>query len=182
MRTKTLSRLLGSLALGLLSLLATAYWWINFYPNFHTVVEGELYRSAQLSPSQLQAFVSEKRIASVINLRGSNPNEGWWLAETDYCREAGVIHLDFAWTNRNLPSREELRDFIEKCRTTPQPILVHCRSGADRTGLACALYLHHIKHHEEADARECFSVRYGHIPWASSRVRTWNELFFRRVD
>ena len=182
MRRKTLKRLVGFLALGLLGLLAMTYWWVNFYPNFHAVVEGELYRSAQLSPSQLKASISEKQIASVINLRGAEPNEGWWLRETASCKEAGVTHHDFAWTNRNPPSREELYDFIETCRNTPKPLLVHCRSGADRTALACALYLHHIKNLAEAEARECYSLRYGHVPWASSRVRKWNELFFGRDD
>ena len=34
MKTKTLRRLLGFLALVLLGLFAIAYWWVNFYPNF----------------------------------------------------------------------------------------------------------------------------------------------------
>ena len=179
---KTVRRLFGLVALVLLVPAAIGYWWVNFYPNFDTVVDGELYRSAQLTPSQLKSYISEKQIATVINLRGAEPNEGWWLAETACCKESGVTHHDFAWTNSNPPSKKELLGFVEVCRNTPKPVLVHCRGGADRTALACALYLHHLKHRDEAEARECYSVRYGHIPWASSSVRKWNELFFCRDD
>ena len=62
LRTKKIKRPFGFLVLGLLGALMTAYWWINVYPNFHTVVDGELYRSAQLSPSQLKEYVSENAI------------------------------------------------------------------------------------------------------------------------
>ena len=179
---KKIKRLLGFFALGLLGLLATAYWWVVFYPNLHTVVERELYRSGQLSSSQLEATISEKQIATVINLRGAKPSDDWWLAETAVCKKAGVTHHDFTWTNRSPPSREDLYEFLETCRNTPKPLPVHCRSGADRTALACALYLHHIKRLEETEARKCYSLQYGHVAWASSRVRKWNELFFARVD
>ena len=175
-------RLFGFLLLGLFGVLVTAYWWINCYPNFHAVVDGELYRSAQLSRPQLEKYLLEKEISSVINLRGAQPKEDWWTTETAHCRDSGVVHHDFAWTNRAPPSREELEGFIEICRNTPKPLLIHCRSGADRTALGCALYLHHIKHFEEAESRECYSIRYGHVSWLSSRARKWNELFFARDD
>jgi len=44
-----------------------------------------------------------------------------------------------------------------------KPILIHCREGADRTGLASALYLAAIKKAGEAVAEGQLSIRYGHI-------------------
>ena len=37
--------------------------------NFHTVIPGELYRSAQLSPTQIETYVRENGIRSIVNLR-----------------------------------------------------------------------------------------------------------------
>ncbi|MDB6454459.1 tyrosine-protein phosphatase [Falsirhodobacter sp. 20TX0035] len=47
-------------------------------------------------------------------------------------------------------------------RAAPKPVLIHCMSGADRTGLASALLLANLNHDEDAAERQ-ISFRYGHI-------------------
>lgn len=47
--------------------------------NFHEVVPGELYRSAQLSAGDLVTYAREKDIRSVLNLRGADRGAPWYL-------------------------------------------------------------------------------------------------------
>jgi protein tyrosine/serine phosphatase len=44
-----------------------------------------------------------------------------------------------------------------------RPTLIHCKSGSDRTGLFCALYLILRENVPVADARHQLSLRFGHI-------------------
>src|SRR3954471_3496043 len=48
--------------------------------NKHVVVPGRVYRTAQLKPAQLEAFVREHDIRTVVNLRGQ-PFAEWYPAE-----------------------------------------------------------------------------------------------------
>ena len=49
--------------------------------NEHTVIPGRVYRSAQMSRAQLQRSIAEKKIRTVINLRGCCPKMPWYLDE-----------------------------------------------------------------------------------------------------
>jgi len=54
-------------------------------------------------------------------------------------------------------------------RDAPKPLLIHCKAGADRTGLASALYLGALEHQTRETAGWQLSILYGHIaiPWLS---------------
>ena len=52
----------------------------------------------------------------------------------------------------------------------PKPMLVHCKSGSDRTGLAVTLYLHVIKGQPLDEARRALSWKYGHWSFGSAGV------------
>jgi protein tyrosine/serine phosphatase len=108
--------------------------------NFHIVEERQWYRSAQLLPGELQALVAKHSIQSVINLRGARPGSWWYDEEVEVAHELGLEHVDIEWTVRSIPSRPLLLSFLRAVEELPRPILVHCQAGADRTGLASALY------------------------------------------
>jgi protein tyrosine/serine phosphatase len=44
-----------------------------------------------------------------------------------------------------------------------KPILIHCKAGSDRTGLAAALYLLTVNKPDEAAAEGQLSIRFGHF-------------------
>lgn len=44
-----------------------------------------------------------------------------------------------------------------------KPILIHCKAGADRSGLASALYMAAIARVGEATAEGQLSIRFGHF-------------------
>ena len=55
--------------------------------NFHEVIPGEMYRSAQLSDGELTMYVKKYNIKSVINLRGENPTKDWYNNELVLIRQ-----------------------------------------------------------------------------------------------
>ena len=67
------------------------------------------------------------------------------------------------------------------CHDAPRPILIHCRSGADRTGLASVVYLARVAHADEETAERQLSIRYGHfaVPFFSSAYamdESWEDM------
>src|SRR5215211_1350251 len=50
--------------------------------NFGVVTPGRVYRSAQMPAGSLARTVREHRIKTVLNLRGANPTQHWYRAES----------------------------------------------------------------------------------------------------
>ena len=63
-----------------------------------------------------------------------------------------------------MPPAETLLELLDHLRDMPKPMLVHCKSGADRTGLAVTLYLHVIKGRPLDEARRALHWKYAHFP------------------
>jgi protein tyrosine/serine phosphatase len=147
--------------------------------NIHAVVEGELYRSAQLDPEELGEIVKEERIASILNLRGPNPDSPWYQDEVREAARLGVTHLDFAMKASRELTDEQAMQLMQIMRDAPKPLLIHCRSGADRTGLAAALYIAGVKGGTEWQAERQMWLNYGHfsrIGAAVAMTRTFQRL------
>jgi protein tyrosine phosphatase (PTP) superfamily phosphohydrolase (DUF442 family) len=100
-------------------------------PNLHRVDEG-LYRSAQPDEEGFRNL-HRRGIRTVVNLRRNG---------TDGERLAGLplkeVRIPVAvWE----PTEDQLVRFLRTaCDPARRPVLVHCRHGADRTGLFCAAY------------------------------------------
>jgi len=131
--------------------------------NFHPVVQGEFYRSAQMSHSDLTKYIEQYHIQTVINLRGDS-EKSWYRDEVLAAQKAGVVYRTVKLSAVSLPSRRILSSIIDYLRQGPYPVLVHCHGGADRSGLVSALFLMAIKNRPLKEAREQLSIRYGHIP------------------
>jgi len=149
--------------------------------NFHTVIAGELYRSAQLEPDQIEAHHAREGIASILNLRGPAPGKEWYDAEIATSARLGITHADFGMSARRILEPEKVQELIALMKRLPKPLLIHCQAGADRSGLASALYLAAIKGRPEAEAGGQISIRYGHfsIPnWSAAYPMdlTWQGL------
>ncbi len=66
-------------------------------------------------------------------------------------------------------------------RDAPKPLLIHCLAGADRTGLASALYVAGVEGRGELAAEWQLSIAYGHVgvpvlsrAWAMNQ--TWEKM------
>jgi len=146
--------------LGTLAALVVAHEW----GNFRVVSPGRCYRSAHLDRDELVRSVRKYGIRTVINLRGPNPEEEWYLEETEICRELGVVYYDIPLRSTVEPTDGQIAYLINLFEHSEEPVLLHCRSGIDRAGLASAIWLMVMEGAEKAVARKQLSWRYGYLP------------------
>lgn len=136
---------------------------IQLFGNFAEVVPGELYRAAQPSPSDLKRYARDYGIKTVLNLRGGRPGEESYEAGAKAAEDAGATYLTYHMSSDNKWSRKQVADLLAIFETAEKPILVHCKSGSDRTGLASAIYLGVYKQQDDDLAESQISIRYGHV-------------------
>lgn len=167
---------------GLLTGLVASYAGVIVYTgNFHAVDAGRFYRSAQLSRGELAKEVRAHGIKSIVNLRGAHPGQSWYDDEIAVSRAAGVVHYDYPLSANRTLAPVEISDIVRILRTAPMPILVHCKSGADRSGLVAALYRSTVEHQPPSEAAEELSLWYGHFPFLGSRTKAMDETFLTFV-
>jgi protein tyrosine phosphatase (PTP) superfamily phosphohydrolase (DUF442 family) len=130
--------------------------------NEHEILPGRVYRSAQLNPDQLEKFVHKHNIRTVVNLRGRPFNE-WYPAEARATQALGISQEDITTSANRLPPPGEIRRLIEVFDRSEHPLLIHCQQGADRTGLASAMYLLLYTDADFSTAKRQCSPRYGHL-------------------
>lgn len=149
---------------------------INLLGNEHEVDPGHLYRSGQLSGTQLHDYAAEHGIKAVLNLRGPNPGKPWYDEEIRASQADHLVHIDYAISARRDLTPAQMDDLVKILHDAPKPLLVHCNAGADRTGLVSALY--ELDRGQDArQASEQLSVLYGHFPWLGSRSVAMDRSF-----
>ena len=167
---KTMRITVGILGLIAISLAARA-WYLEEQGNFHTVTPEEAYRSAQLDRDELRHYARKYHIRSIINLRGKKPGKAWYREEKATAAELGIRHIDYGGIGAvRPPSASDLATLLTLFATAPRPVLLHCQAGADRSGLAAALWKKAVDKTPARQARKQLSLRYGHIPIGPTRV------------
>jgi Tyrosine phosphatase family len=131
--------------------------------NEHTVIPGKVYRSAQLSREKLERVIAEKKIRTVINLRGCCPDMDWYMGDARATSTTGINQEDIALSAKRHPPPSEIRRLIEVFDRTEYPVIIHCARGADRTGLASAIAILLQPDSGLATARLQLWPRYGHF-------------------
>jgi protein tyrosine/serine phosphatase len=139
--------------------------------NFHTVLPGKVYRSAQLSPSALQERINCCGLRAILNLRGANLGEAWYDEECSLAEQEGIHHYDLATDSEYPPTPYDLRETIEVLDQCERPLLIHCQSGIDRTGVVAAICVLLSEEGSTAKARDQFGLLYGALPWRASTNR-----------
>jgi protein tyrosine/serine phosphatase len=136
--------------------------------NYHMVVAGELYRSAQPTTQDLENAVARDGIRSVLNLRRANAGSDWYEEEIEASKRLNLNHYDMSLKASHELSHKEEQQLVALMRDAPKPLLIHCKHGSDRSGLAAALYLLEIKQSKPKEASKQLSLIYGHIPFSFS--------------
>lgn len=148
--------------LGIAVLFALTFHRFLFLGNFAVVEPGRVYRSAQPGRG-LEGLLRQQRIASILNLRGGSPQDWWYANEVATTKRLQVDLYDLPLSAERRPSRSELIRMIDLFGRCRYPLLIHCKSGSDRTALAVALYRLVVNRAEPRDAIGAFSLWRGHV-------------------
>jgi len=145
-------------------------------PNLYRVTD-RLYRGAQPTAEGVRELKA-MGVATVLSLRSAH-------SDADEIGDADVAY-EHIWFRTWHPEDEDVIPFLDIV-TDPEnaPVFVHCRRGADRTGMMCAVYRVVVCRwtREEPFARWSTAVS-GSIPgcrtWLTTSARwTWRALSAR---
>lgn len=163
-----------------------AYFWAT--GNFHVVESGKFYRSGQPTPELLRTWHQRHGITTVINLRGAHPGVDWYDAEEKAVNELGIKLINYPISASRELTETQVVEILAILNSLDGPTLVHCMSGADRSGIVSAFYLADVAKAGEMAAELQLTPIYGHIPlwflrfYAMDRTFEANEPRFGYYD
>jgi protein tyrosine phosphatase (PTP) superfamily phosphohydrolase (DUF442 family) len=137
------------------------------YNNRHRVSK-DVWRSAQPAPHHVRRL-ADRGIKTIVNLRGEQTFGTRWL-EQQACARHGVKLVELALRSRAAPTRAQFKAMRDLLTSVEYPILVHCKSGADRAGLMSLMVRHVHDGVPISEARDQLSLRYGHFRNAETGV------------
>lgn len=132
----------------------------RFWHNFEEIAPG-VYRSNHPNHMRLAAYQA-RGIRTILNLRGT-PQVAHHLFECESCEALGLTLVSTTLHARKPADRADLLRLFEYFRTIEKPFLMHCKSGADRAGLASALYVLSQEGATIEQARRQLHFRYLHL-------------------
>lgn len=128
-----------------LAALAIAGWLVVLdrqgrlvWDHWDEVKRGVLYRSGQLTGSQLTEAVNRYNIRTVINFQLAGAET---IAERELCAKLGVDFVNLPMPGDGFGEEWQFREVLKTVDDPNRcPVLVHCARGTCRTGAAVALY------------------------------------------
>jgi tyrosine-protein phosphatase SIW14 len=117
-------------------------------PNFGRVTD-TLYRGGQPASDGFSALQA-MGIGIVVNFRDEREE---MATEKRQVESLGIKYIGIPWSGRDEPSNIQVVQFLDLIRANPKAkIFVHCKRGADRTGVMVAAYRIAIEHEPVAQA------------------------------
>ena len=144
------------------------------YLNKHHIAK-DAWRSAQPAPRDIKAM-ARIGIRTIVNLRGER-DCGAFRLQVAACRKHGIRMEELVVKSRAAPTREQVHEANALFTRIEHPILLHCKSGADRAGLGSTLYLILHEGLPVQQAASQLSARYGHFKQADTGII---DAFFQR--
>ena len=145
--------------------------------NLHLVEPDVAWRSAQLDEDDLDRFVWTHGIRTIVNLRHADKSDPVLRAERFVAAANGIDYHSIPISANTEPDMKTMETLVEVMRTAPKPMLIHCRGGSDRSGLAAALFEYAVEGRSVETASEQLSFAYGHFPWLWSRTGAMDRAF-----
>ena len=124
-------------------------------------IGGGMWRANQPSPEQLEGY-AKRGIKTILNLRGES-EKGYYLLEKEACEKLGLTLINYQVYSRDTPKKAAIHDLKKIYAEMEYPALMHCKSGADRTGLAGVLFAHFQLGKPIKDALEQLRFKYLHV-------------------
>ncbi len=137
------------------------------YLNRHRLSRNA-WRAAQPAPRDIRRFAKEG-VRTIVNLRGPRDCSSYAL-EQEACDRHGLHLVNYQVRSRAAPTVEEIKGAAALFDKVEYPIVMHCKSGADRAGLMSVLYMHFKEGMPIAEAKRQLSIRFGHFRQADTGV------------
>lgn len=123
------------------------------------------WRSPQPGEDQLARRIDHLQLRTVVSLRGG---DGEGTAATRRATEnSGATFRSVPMSATRAPAPATLLDLWAVAAEAERPLLLHCRAGADRTGLASAIVVLHDTGDLDA-ARGELTVLHGHLAFTAT--------------
>ncbi len=124
-------------------------------------IGGGMYRANQPSPERIERLAQDG-FKTILNLRGVS-DKGYYLLEKEACEKHGITLVDFRMYSRDTPKKKSIHGLKELFEQIEYPALMHCKSGADRTGITGVLYKHFHLGAPIEEAVEQLKLKYLHM-------------------
>ncbi|MES2856439.1 MAG: sulfur transferase domain-containing protein, partial [Bdellovibrionota bacterium] len=86
--------------------------------------------------------------------------------EAEASRQLGLKLVDIPFSSGDMQYADDWKKYLETLETAERPILVHCRSGADRTSEASAVYaMEYMGYSKEKAIDEQMTYWHLHVPY-----------------
>jgi protein tyrosine/serine phosphatase len=137
------------------------------YANRHQL-SSQVWRSSQPAPRDIRAL-ARRGVKTIVNLRGDR-DCGSYRLETQACRKYGIRLVNFTVKSRAAPAKRTFHEAKALFDSIEYPMMLHCKSGADRAGLMSVLYMILKEGVPVEQAKRQLSLRFGHIRQADTGV------------
>ena len=143
-------------------------------PNFHQV-NPQLYRGAQPKAGGINKLAA-LGIKTIVNLRGEDDHT---RAEAVAARDLGLRYFAVPMPGSSRPADEQMQRVLAIINSPEnQPVFVHCKRGADRTGTVIACY-RILKDCWTASQAKKEAEHYG-MYWTESGMKDYISDFYAR--
>jgi uncharacterized protein (TIGR01244 family) len=153
--------------------LVVDFGFLRFFWKNRARLSPRAWRMNQPYPSDID-WAARQGIRTVITTR-HDPRHGGHALEREACERQGLTYVTLPFFSREAPSRAAIADAAALLASVEYPILIHCKSGADRAGFLSALYLIVEEGVPVAEARHQLSLR--HFHFRTSRTGILDAVF-----
>ena len=135
-----------------------------FIRKIHIVEEGRVYRTGVLPLETFEKKVAELGILTFLRViclhRG---NREYFDKIEQICGKRGIIAFHISLKHNQVPDKKSLAMILDVFDHARYPQLIMCWRGADRSGLASALYKMRIKRPRNEVMAQLSLFPYGHL-------------------
>jgi protein tyrosine phosphatase (PTP) superfamily phosphohydrolase (DUF442 family) len=160
--------------------------WFGFFrnaTNWDVVEDGKIYRSGQLSDRELRDKATREKISVIISLSSDQSEGPKAQAESRVAQDLGIQRWNLPLNGDGIgdPARyAEAMRIIFQANRDGKAVLVHCHSGAQRTGGVIAVYQALVEHKSPRDIYADM-LRHGYdakgnaalIPFLNEHMNDW---------
>jgi len=135
--------------------------------NFHEIAKN-VFRSSQPTMWQLERLKKRYNLVTIVNLKDANRQSAYFHFEEEKCEALGLNLINVNISSRGFPTYERLLKYKKVIEQMQEPVLIHCKAGADRTGIFCTLYQYFYENRSIKETDQLKLFPYGHFRYSNA--------------